>query len=96
MNDKPRTDSTKDDALSSVTYADALTELDSILSDLEVDDIDIDALASKVERASRLIAECRNRISAAKVQVEQVVAGLAGNESTAADETDPVDDEESA
>ncbi len=76
MNDQTTPESTDADALNSVTYAEAMSELDSILSDLEVDDIDIDALASKVERASHLIAECRNRISAAKVQVEQVVADL--------------------
>lgn len=59
-----------------VAYADAMAELESILDALENDNIDIDVLASKVERASQLIVLCRDRISAAKVQVEQVVATL--------------------
>lgn len=57
-------------------YADAVIELEDILTALEDDNIDVDALASKVERASHLIGLCRERISAAKVQVEQVVAEL--------------------
>ncbi len=57
-------------------YADAVAELEQILTALEDDNIDVDALASKVERASQLITLCRDRIGAAKVQVEQVVADL--------------------
>ena len=37
-------------------YADAISELDAILADLEADDIDIDVLATKVERAAELAA----------------------------------------
>ncbi len=59
-----------------IAYAEAVTELEGILTALEDDDIDVDALASKVERAAHLITVCRDRISAAKVQVEQVVSDL--------------------
>ncbi len=59
-----------------IGYADAMAELESILDDLEDDDLDVDVLASRVERASTLIEVCRSRIGAAKVQVEQVVASL--------------------
>ncbi len=59
-----------------IGYADALAELESILDDLEDDALDVDILATKVERASVLIQLCRNRISAARVQVERVVASL--------------------
>ncbi len=61
-----------------VGYADAMTELEAILDDLEDDDLDVDVLATKVERASTLIQVCRDRIGAAKVQVERVVASLEG------------------
>ena len=63
-----------DDA--AIGYADAMAELESILDDLEDDDLDVDLLASRVERASTLIQVCRDRIGAAKVQVERVVASL--------------------
>ena len=59
-----------------IGYADAMAELESILDDLDDDDLDVDLLASRVERASTLIQVCRDRIGAAKVQVERVVASL--------------------
>ena len=59
-----------------IGYADAMAELERILRDLEGDDLDVDMLASRVERASFLIGLCRNRIGAARVQVERVVANL--------------------
>jgi exodeoxyribonuclease VII small subunit len=57
-------------------YADALAELEGILTDLEDDGIDIDLLGEKVARASALIRLCRDRITTARVQVERVVADL--------------------
>ncbi|NIR35872.1 MAG: exodeoxyribonuclease VII small subunit, partial [Actinobacteria bacterium] len=59
-----------------IGYADAMAELESILDSLEDDDLDVDLLASRVERASTLIQLCRDRIGAARVQVEKVVASL--------------------
>ncbi len=57
-------------------YADAVSELEAILSELEHDDIDIDLLATKVRRASALIRYCRSRILDARVEVEHIVAEL--------------------
>ena len=68
-----------------IGYADAMSELESILDDLEDDALDVDVLATKVERASTLIQLCRDRIGSARVQVERVVASL--------DETAVGDDE---
>lgn len=62
--------------LDGVGYADAMAELEEILEHLEGDDLDVDALASRVERASALIDVCRTRITQARVQVESVVAKL--------------------
>ena len=59
-----------------IGYADAMHELEQILGDLEGDDLDVDMLAARVERASFLIGLCRKRIGAARVQVERVVANL--------------------
>ena len=59
-----------------IGYADAMDELEQILGDLEGDDLDVDMLAARVERASFLIGLCRKRIGAARVQVERVVANL--------------------
>lgn len=61
-------------------YADALRELDSILRELEGSDVDVDRLADRVTRASELITLCREKISTAQVQVEQVTAQLSAAE----------------
>ena len=45
-----------------LSYADALTELDDILNELEAVDVDVDRLAERVSRAAELIALCRDRI----------------------------------
>jgi len=59
-----------------IGYAEAMTELDSILNALEDADLDIDVLASQVDRASHLIKVCRDRINGARLSVEQIVATL--------------------
>lgn len=59
-----------------IGYADALSELQQILSELEAEDIDIDVLAVKVERAAELIRVCRGRINDAEVRVKEIVAGM--------------------
>lgn len=57
-------------------YAAALAELEEILARLERPDVDVDVLAGQVQRAAELIELCRERISRARVQIEQVVARL--------------------
>lgn len=57
-------------------YAEALAELEDILSGLESDEVDVDTLAQHVQRASTLIELCRERISSARLRIEDVVAQL--------------------
>jgi exodeoxyribonuclease VII small subunit len=66
----------EEDGVEDIGYADAMAELEDILEHLESDDLDVDALAARVERASALIEVCRTRITKARVQVESVVAEL--------------------
>ena len=58
-----------------IGYAQALEELESILTELEDNDVDVDKLATHVQRASQLIELCRDRIGNAKLQIEEVVKG---------------------
>ena len=46
-------------------YAEALAELESILRELEGDNVDVDRLTDRVTRARALIARCRDRIGEA-------------------------------
>jgi exodeoxyribonuclease VII small subunit len=57
-------------------YADALDELESILRQLDTADVDVDVLATQVQRAAALIGFCRDRIGAARAQIELAVADL--------------------
>jgi exodeoxyribonuclease VII small subunit len=64
------------DAPVAAGYAAALGELEEILGQLERTDVDVDVLATQVQRAAQLIAFCRDRIGNARLQIEQVVATL--------------------
>ncbi|MDG2028940.1 MAG: exodeoxyribonuclease VII small subunit [Acidimicrobiales bacterium] len=77
-----------------VGYADAMAELESILDDLEDDDLDVDVLASRVERASTLITLCRDRIGAARVQVEKIVTSLDADVESDEDDASEADDDD--
>jgi len=59
-----------------IGYAAAVAELDTILRELEDDDVDVDVLTARVRRASELVKLCRDRISATKIEVAQIVADL--------------------
>ena len=61
-------------------YADALSELDSILRELESSDVDVDRLAERVARAAALISLCRDRISTARIRIDEVIADLDGTD----------------
>lgn len=70
------TEPTPDTPESPIGYADALSELDAILRELEGSDVDVDRLADRVARAADLIALCRDRIDAAKLRIDEVIADL--------------------
>lgn len=63
-----------DDSDGEIGYAAARAELDRILGELSGNDLDVDVLAERVERASTLIEICRGRITNARIQVERVTA----------------------
>ena len=59
-----------------VGYGAALEELKEILSELESENVDVDRLASRVDRAGALSRLCQGRRAAAELQVERVVDAL--------------------
>ncbi len=61
-------------------YAEAVAELQKILDELESDDVDVDALTQKVQRAGELIAFCQERLKAAEVEVKKVISAFAKTE----------------
>ena len=65
-----------DDAAPEIGYAEALAELEAILEEIEDDAVDVDVLAAREKRGAELLRVCRSRITAAKVEVTQIVAEL--------------------
>ncbi len=70
------TGDTHDDSGDHVGYAEAMTELEGILDELEGDHLDVDVLAERVRRAAELIKLCRARISRAQEDVNRIVTDL--------------------
>ena len=64
------------DAPAPMGYAEAVTELEEILAQLDGDEIDVDHLAAQVRRAAALSALCRERLGAARIEVTRIVADL--------------------
>ena len=55
-------------------YAESIAELESILASLDDDNVDIDTLASQVERASLLISHCEQRLRATELSLQTILA----------------------
>ena len=69
-----------------LSFAEAVSEVEAILSDLESDAVDIDTLGEEVKRAVELIQVCRDKLEKTDSEVRGLVAGLeksAGTEDTA-------------
>ena len=71
-------------------YAEAMREVETILSELDSNSIDVDVLSAKVERASYLISWCNERISSAQMTVDNLMADRVVDE----DSDDDFDDDE--
>jgi exodeoxyribonuclease VII small subunit len=57
-------------------YGEAMAELEAILDELEGDQLDVDLLATRVQRASELLKVCRTRIARAQQDVDRIVSDL--------------------
>jgi exodeoxyribonuclease VII small subunit len=74
-------------------YAEAMREVETILGELDSNNVDVDVLATKVQRASYLISWCKDRIAAAQLTVDTLVADL-GVDEEYGDEEDEDDDDD--
>lgn len=60
--------------ISELTYAEAFDELRTIIESMQNDKCDIDRLSEMTKRASALIAECRNRLTATDEEIRKILA----------------------
>lgn len=80
-------------------YAEAMREVESILAELDSTSVDVDVIATKVERAGFLITWCNERITSAQATIDQLVAELdvpqyGDGDEFDEDEFEDVDDED--
>ena len=54
-------------------YSEAIEELNSILSGLESEHVDVDEVSLKVKRAVELIKDCREKIEKTEMEVKKIV-----------------------
>ena len=57
----------------SLTYETAYNELKEITSDIESESVTVDELATKVKRASELIAFCQAKLKSTEIEVNKII-----------------------
>ncbi len=58
------------------TYAQALAELEKILTQLRAENCDVDTLAERTRRAAELLRDCRSRLTRTEDELSQILAEL--------------------
>jgi exodeoxyribonuclease VII small subunit len=53
-----------------------LSELEKIVKEIESEEIDVDALAEKIKRASFLITFCKDKLRTSEDEVKKVLSGM--------------------
>lgn len=59
-----------------ISYNDAITEIEDILSKIENDELDIDDLSVKVKRVSTLIKHCKKKLFETEDQVQKILEDI--------------------
>lgn len=57
-------------------YVNAILEIEEILRSLDTENVDIDRLATDVQKAAELIDFCRDRLASAQTEVERIVSAF--------------------
>ena len=59
-----------------MSYSEAISELESIVSEIERGEITIDTLSEKVKRASELIRICKSKLSSTEEDVNKILGQI--------------------
>ncbi len=59
-----------------ITYAEAISELEEILSQIENKEPDVDDLTDKVKRAAYLLRFCQKKLHKASAEVEEILKSI--------------------
>lgn len=61
---------------SELSYAKAFKELQQIVEELENEEVEIDALVARLQRAGVLLQICKSRLSATEAETEKLLAKI--------------------
>lgn len=75
---------TRNRPVNSMTFEEALGELEGIVRQLETGDVELEKSISIYERGAALKAHCEGRLKSAELKVEQIVQGTNGPATEAA------------
>ena len=59
-----------------ITYTEAKSELEKIVSLIESDELDVDQLSTKVKRASELVAFCKQKLTETDTELQKILEEL--------------------
>ena len=57
----------------SVSYKDAITEIEDILRQLENNELDVDELSEKVKRVSQLVTLCKDKLHNTEQEIDKIL-----------------------
>ena len=61
-------------------YAEAMQEMEQILSQIENEELDVDELSSTVKRVSFLVKVCRDKLFKTEAEVEKILKEMNGED----------------
>lgn len=59
-----------------ISYTEAITELEAIVTEIEEGEITIDTLSEKVKRASELIRICKGKLTSTESDVNKILGEI--------------------
>jgi exodeoxyribonuclease VII small subunit len=59
-----------------ISYTEAISELEEIVTEIEQGEITIDALSDKVKRAAELIRICKNKLTSTEQDVNKILGEI--------------------
>ena len=59
--------------MKTLTYKDAVSEIETILGKLENEELDVDELADKVKRASVLLKFCKDKLTTTEKEIQNII-----------------------
>lgn len=63
-------------AKKTLTYAEAMAEIDSIITKIESDELDIDNMTMNIKRVSELIEFCKAKLRSTEDEVQKILTTL--------------------